>query len=426
MILIPKKVQNTLRTATNNPASFRFALDGVLAGSAVAIATKNHSLLAARLGATDYQLSLIQFLPQMLILFTLIPGGLFTDSLHNKQRMAIAMLAAGAFGLLMCGLSPFAAGFSIPFFLIFLSLTGGAMSLYNVAWQSFFPEVIEEHTRNQVFTQRTRVTVSVSIVTSLFVGAVLANIMNLDKKIIAHQGFYAGSVLLLLLAAFNFRKIRAVQPAKPKRITLFGIKKAVQTLLRNKQFLIFTGAALFFHTTWHIDWTLYFIGQFHYLGMNEFMLGLAMVGTTAAQLATLKFWSRMNERRGVVLPLTFGIVGLSLCPVSMIVAVSLPASIGPYAFLALHTISHLTFASVTLNLYQCLLHTADTEHRGFFMSAYSTCICLSNAIMPVVGVALYHALGGDLNGFRITFGIIFLLRIAAAGVWLLSWKELSR
>ena len=409
-----------------NSAAFRYTIDGLLWGSALAIATKTHNLFAARLGATDFQLSLVQFLPQILILFILIPGGLFADSLHNKQRMAIAALITAALGIFLCGMSPFAAGNSILFFLISLMLTGGAKALFNVAWQSFFPEVVDVTCRNQVLTQRTRVTIMVSIVTPLLIGIVLTNIPQPDSKIIAHQGFYAGSVLLLILAAVNFRKFKSIQPAEPKRITLFGIKKAVKALLNNKPFAVFTGAALFFHMTWHIDWTLYFIGQYHYLGMNEIMLGLVLVGTTTAQLATLKFWSRMNERHGVILPFTFGILGLSLCPLSMIAAVSLPAFAGPYAFLALHTVSHLSFASITLNLYQCLLHTADKEHRGFSMSVYATLICLSNAIMPVIGIAIYHALGGDLNGFRTTFCIIFALRIAAAGLWLLSWKVLSR
>ena len=397
----------------------------MLVGSAVAIIAKNNNIFAARLGATDYQLSLVQFLPQMLVLCILIPGGLFADSLYNKQRMVIAMLAAAALGMLLCALSPFTEDYAIPFFLVSLSLTGGAMALFNVAWQAFFPEVIDINIRNRVLTQRTRFTISANIVMPLLIGIVLANSTLLNKKIIAHQGFYAASALLVILAAINFHKLRALQPAEPKRITFFGIKKIIKTLLGNRQFMVFTGVALFFHMTWHIDWTLYFIGQLHYLNMNEFMLGLVLVGTTTAQLATLKFWSRMNERRGVVLPFTFGILGLSLCPLSMIAAVSLSVSIGPYAFLVLHTVSHLTFASITLNLYQCLLYTADKEHRGFSMSVYSTFICLSNAIMPVVGVALYHALGGDLNGFRVTFGIIFALRIAAAGLWLLSWKELS-
>jgi len=106
----------------------------------------------------------------------------------------------------------------------------------------------------------------------------------------------------------------------------------------------------------------------------------------------------------------------------MIVAVSLPVSVGPHLFVVFHMIAHIPFCAITLNLFQCLLQVVDDEYRSLTMSVFACLICFSNAIMPVAGVALYHALGGDINGLRFTFGIIFVLRIIAAGLWLLRWK----
>ncbi|MCL1958282.1 MAG: MFS transporter [Spirochaetes bacterium] len=408
-----------------NPAAARYAVDGFLVGSATTIASNTHNLFAVRLGANDFQLSLVFFLPQMFNMLVLIPGGLFTDSLHNKKRMVLATLSAAALGYLICSLSPFTAGYSVFFYLVFLSLASGAIALYNVAWQSYFPDVIDREVQNRVLTGRTYVFIFFSMLSPLIVGAVLAFIRNLSGKIIAHQGFFIGSALLFLLAANNFRKFQAVRKNTPKRITLPEIKRAAKGLLHNKPFLLFASAALFFHITWHFDWTLYFIGQVKYLNMNELQLGLVTVGTTAMQLITLKFWSLKNEKYGVVLPFTFGIIGLSLCPVSIAAAVSLPQFIGPYAFLVFHTISHIPFATITLNLFQCLLQVVDEEYRSFSMAVFACLIGLSNAIMPVAGVALYHALGGDLDGFRRTFALIFVLRIIAAGLWLLRWRHLQ-
>jgi len=149
------------------------------------------------------------------------------------------------------------------------------------------------------------------------------------------------------------------------------------------------------------------------------------LGATTAQFLTMRFWSRVNEKHGVVLPVTFGILGLSLCPVAMIISTSLPVSIGPYVFLPLHAIVSLPLAAITLNMLQCLLQVAGEEYRSFSISVYTCLICLSNAVMPVAGIALYRALGGDRNGLRLTFAIIFTLRIAAAFLWLLRrrWQK---
>jgi len=159
--------------------------------------------------------------------------------------------------------------------------------------------------------------------------------------------------------------------------------------------------------------------------MNEFQLGLIALVSSAIQLLTLKFWSRTNERYGVVLPFTFGILGLSLCPVFMIISVSLPASVGPHLFILFHAIGYIPFCVITLNLFQCLLEVIDDRYRGFYLAVFSCLICLSNAVMPVTGVTLYHALGGDINGLRYTFGIIFMLRIIAASLWFLRWRGMK-
>jgi hypothetical protein len=106
----------------------------------------------------------------------------------------------------------------------------------------------------------------------------------------------------------------------------------------------------------------------------------------------------------------------------MITATSMPARTATYVFLAFHAIASLPLATVTLNMLQCLLQVIDEEYRSFSISVYTCIICMSNAVMPVAGVALYHALGGDKNGLRFTFAIIFTLRIIAAFMWLLRWK----
>ena len=422
--------------AASHPAAARYAMDGLLAALAVNTVSNNNNLFALRLGANDFQLSLVQFLPQIFTMLILIPGGLFGGSLHNKRRMVIGALATGAFGCLLCALSPyfkiaasgndFISPNSIYFFLVFLSLYAGAVATYNISWQAFFPDVVDIHERNRILTMRTHMDVFISIPLPALIGTVLLRAVTGKEKIIAHQWFYFCAALVLVLAALNYRSIKAVRHSAPKYISFLEFKKAVKSILRNKQYLLFVGVALFFYMTWHFDWTLYFIGQVSYLKMNEFQVGLATLGAAAVQFLTMRFWSRRNEKHGVVLPVTFGILGLSLNPVAMIAAVSMPASIAPYAFLTFHAIVSLPLAAITLNMLQCLLQVADEEYRSFSISFYTCLVCLSNAVMPVLGVTLYHALGGDKDGLRLSFAIIFVLRIIAASLWLLRFKILKR
>ena len=409
--------------STHNPVASHYAIDGLLVVGAINLAASNNNIFAQRLGAGDFHLSMLQFLPHTINLLILIPVGLFTDSLRNKGRMLTCGLLASSFFFLLVAGTGFVNTQPLYLFLIFLAMANASITLYNIGWMGFFPEVVDEGRRNIVMTLRTRMSVLASLIMPLASGGILAAIPSEEGKIIAHQVFYVIVSLLLISNVLQMRKVKATDPAPPKKIRLDELKKASSRLLRDKPFLLFAGTALFFHMTWHMDWTLYFIGQANYLLMNEFQLGLTTVSTTAAQLLTIKYWSRRNQRYGVERTLTFGILGLALPPVAIVTAMSLPISIGPTAFLIMNMISMLGFATINLNFFQCLMPVLDAEYRSFFISVYSCLITLSNAVMPLVGVAIYRGLGGNVTALKTTFAIAFALRIVAGGLWWLRIRH---
>jgi len=417
----------TRHFAKANPTTVNYGIDGILVFGAMTMAANNNNLFAMRLGASDFQLSLLHFFPSLFGLLLMIPAGFFADSLKNKRHMVSGTLLMASVFFLVASLSAFIQSHTVYFFLLFVSLaTTSVNGLYNLAWLAFFPEAVPEEERNTVLTFRARMTMIVSLFTPFIVGAILAAVPSEEGKIITHQIFYVVSALLIVLNALHVRRIKAILPAKPQRITRAEMKLAVRGLLGNKKFLLFTLLILFFHITWHFDWTLYFIGQATYLQMNEFMLMMAPITTTIAQLLTIKFWSKLNTKIGPEKVLTFGILGLSLNPIAMIVGTSLPAPMGMYVFVVLHFLAMLTFAIVTLNVFQCLLNVLGEEYRSFTISIYSCLMMISNAVMPLAGVALYSGLGGNLNALRIAFLIGFVMRLVAAGLWWLRVRGMGK
>jgi len=409
--------------ATHNPVAANYAIDGLLIIGALNLANANNSIFALRLGAGDFHLTMLQFLPQMINLLIIIPAGLFADSLRNKARLVSGALVVSSILFMVVSALSFVLAQPLYFFLIFLALANASNMVYSIAWMGFFPEVVPEERRNMVLTLRSRVSVAISLFAPLISGAVLASIPTDEGKILAHQVFYAIVAIMLMCNVFHLRKIKAINPAPPKKIQLSEIKSSAARLMKNKPFWIFTGVALFFHMSWHMDWTLYFIGQANYLQMNEFQLSLTAVGGTLAQFLTIKFWSKKNQKMGVQKPVVFSILGLAFCPIIILFATALPLSIGPFVFLILHALAMVTIAPIGLNFFQCLMPVLDKENRSFSISIYTCLITISNAIMPVAGVALYRALGGNIAGLRITFMIVFVARLVAAGLWWISIKR---
>ncbi|MCL2188806.1 MAG: MFS transporter [Defluviitaleaceae bacterium] len=401
----------------DNPLAVRYGVDGLLVLGAISLAVNNNSIFALRLGAGDFQLSLIHLLPQGLNMLLLIPAGLFADSLINKRRMLSGALLLAAAFFMLAGFSAFIPVHTVYFFLGFVALANVCIAMYNLTWQAFFPEVVDAEKRNAVLTFRARITMVISVIMPLVSGGILAAVPSHDGKVRVHQIFYILVGVLLIVNAFYLRRLQAVTPAAPKRVSLAQFKTAVKRLSKNKPFIGFAGVALFFHLTWHVDWTLYFIGQANYLHMNEFQLSLTGVGATLAQLVTLAFWSRQNAKHGVEKPVTFGILGLSLCPIAMILALSVPVRLGIPVFLGANFIAHMAFATIAVSFFQCLLKVVDKEYRSLSISLYTCFIMASNAIMPVAGVALYRTAGGNLYALRNVFWFVFGLRIVAAAIW---------
>jgi len=412
-------IKNFKQFKQEQPLSVAYGIDGILTMGAISIAVNNNALFALRLGAGDFHLSMLQFIPQIMNLLLLIPVGMLADSLMNKRRLlSIALTLTGTF-FLIAGASPFISVHAVYFLLFSVAFANVSNAMTNLSWQAFFPEVVDEGDRNNVLTFRARMTMIVSLILPLLVGIVLTSIPAHEGKIRAHQVFYIVSAVLLISNAFHVKRIHATNPTSPKKVNFTELIDSAKRLTKNKPFILFTAAILFFHMTWHVDWTLFFIGQATYLQMNELMLSFTPVVATLMQLISLKFWSRRNARKGVEKGLLFGILGLAMSPLAIIVSTTLPQGLNIAVFLFIHAIGHLAFANITLNLFQCLLNVVDEHNRSFSISVYTCFIMLSNAIMPVLGVALYRGLGGNIDALRLTFMIVFLSRFVAAGVWIL-------
>lgn len=136
-------------------------------------------------------------------------------------------------------------------------------------------------------------------------------------------------------------------------------------------------------------------------------------------------WSKINSKQGVRFAIIFGSLGLALCPVGMIISTSINSAHAKLIFLILNTIFNITLATTSLNILQCLLQVIPERNKTLNISIYTSLVMLSNGIMPLVGVAIYQKLGGDLRAFHIIFWIIFILRLIATFLWAIRWWMLK-
>lgn len=413
-------------TSPGNRVMRLFTYEGIMITLVNNLVGSHNNLFATRLGAGDYELGLVTILPQLVGMIVLIPGGILTDCLKNKRDMVISALLAVACIYTFIGFVPALGSYKLGAFLFLLALSSAPMTIYNVSWQAYFSDVVHPNGRNSILAVRSAMAFLIGITITLTGGALLSSVATNAEKLRLHQIFLWVAAAFLLFQIFIIRRIPAEAAKQSKKLNLKELKGAFIDLIHNRKFLGFVGVALFFYMTWHIDWTLYFIGKTQYLGMNEAWLSYVNIGNAIIQFLTMGIWSRINSKHGVRFAIIFGSLGLALCPVGMIIATSINIENAKLIFLIINTIFNIPLATTSLNILQCLLQVIPENNKTLNISLYTTLIMLSNGIMPLVGVAIYQKLGADLRALHMIFWIIFVLRIIATGLWFLRWWVLRK
>lgn len=400
-----------------------FAVEGLLITLVNNLVGNYNNLFATRLGANDFELSLVITLPQLVGMMVLIPGGILTDRMANKRNMLIMALALISGAYFLMGFTPMLGSLRLVAFLVLLSISSAPMTVYNVSWQAYFSDVVvKDEDRNSILTVRNGINFLIGVVLPLSCGAILAAAASNEAKLAWHQTFVWLAGILLLLQIFVLKRIQGGQGKAAGRLKLKEIRSAFRELASNRRFLGFAFVALFFYMSWQIDWTLFFLGEVNYLGMNEAWLSYVSIGGALVQFATIRFWSRLNMKKGVRYSIIFGSLGLTLFPPAMIITTSLPAEIARPVFVALNSLSNFAFPTVLLNIPLMLLQVIPEKNKTLNISLYTMLVMLSNAFMPMAGVALYRWLGGDLRAFKLVYVIIFIMRLTSALLWFIRWR----
>ncbi len=404
-----------------------FAVEGLVFSCIANTVNTNNNLFATRLGASDFQISLLQGLPQLVAMLFLLPAGISTDKIKNKKTMVMSAIALMGVTYFLTTFVPFFQEYKLYLLIMLVSITTGFITMYNCSWQSYFSDVVPIHLRNKALTIRARVSLFPPVVIPLITGALLTMAKSNEKKIVLHQSFFIVASLLVIIQLIILAKIKSaesnlnVKSISTKKI----LKESIYDLTHSKDFLFFYVVILFFHASWFIDFTIYFVGQVKYLGLNETYLSLAIIFTALIQLFTIKYWSKTNERKGVRYSIIMGSAGFAFCSFVMIVTTAIGGTVGRILYLILITAGNFAAATIGLNIFQCLLQVLPERNKTICIALYSTSIVFLNAIFPMIGVQIYNFFGATLGAFQLTTFFVVIFRTIATILLVYRYDKLK-
>ena len=388
------------------------------------------NLYATNLGATDSQIGMIQLVANLFAVCLLIPMGIVADRTKNAKTMPTLLMLFMAFGYFFYGTVPVMGEMRMLFFFIGLAMTAGVLMIYNGIWQAFFGDVTPLGERNRVFAFRNRFVFFIATLAPMLCGTIMTAQGDTEGKLMVLRVFFYICGVLCLINAFVLSRVRGgVRSAETlAALPKVGVKEmggVLSGLAKNKRFVRYFICIMFLYFSWHIDWSMWYIGQTQYIGLTESQLSIFTALMSVLQLLCLGIFVKTNEKKGVNFTILFTILSLVLCPTTMLVSSMFPASAQPVVFMIMGAIVCIPQGAANLCLVQMLLDVAPVQNRSLVVSISMAFVQLSNGVMPFLGVQLYNALGANFNAFILFNFIVLGLRLMSMGIFIVRYLRLK-
>ena len=255
----------------------------------------------------------------------------------------------------------------------------------------------------------------------ILLGTILTAMPDSERKLSVLRIFFYLCGALNLLNAFVLSRIpggrRSPEAlAQGPKFSFSAFGDVFRTLLHDPRFLFYFGSIMFFYMGWHLDWTMWYIGQTQYVGLTEAQLSWYSAACAILQLLTLGIFARANEKKTVHFTFIFCVLSLMLCPLTMLVSGLAPVGLRPAVFLVLGTLVCIPQGANNLCLVQMLLEVTPEKNRSLIVSLN----------MAFVTVQLYNALGADYNAFLLFNSIAFVWRSLALCLFLYRYFRFRR
>lgn len=384
------------------------------------------NLYATNLGATDSQIGMTQLVSNLFAVCLLLPVGVLSDRMKNAKTMPIALMLFMGIAYFFYGSVPVMGEYRMVFFFIFLALTTGVLVIYNAIWQAFFGDVTPIHERNRVYAFRNRFIFTISTIAPILCGTILTAMPDSSGKLMVLRIFFYVCGALNLVNAFILSRIPGGQrsPEALQQVPKLSVKElsgVFSTLIHDRKFVLYFLSIMFFYFSWHIDWSMWYIGQTQYIGLTEAQLSFFTAACAILQLLFMGIFVRINEKKGVNFTFIFCILSLVLCPVTMLTSALAPVSIRPAVFLIMGSIICIPQSASNLCLVQMLLDAIPERNRSLIVSLNMAFVTLSNGVMPYLGVQLYGLLGSNYGAMLAFNTIVLALRCTALAIFIIRY-----
>jgi MFS family permease len=364
--------------------------------------TAFNSAYAIRLGAENFQVSLLSSIPALLAVIVSYPAGHFLQSRARRMPWVLGSLLIYRIGYLLVAVSPWLHFLGIqPGMMAILVLIVGSIPahFFNVGWIAMLGEAIPEQRRAAVFAARNITNqVTVSIVVFLCGQWLSRIIFPINYQVLYLFGFLTSMVSMYYLFKLNVPNsdVPEVEKVTPKRSRsvreLYGAlvisaKSLRQEMIDHPGFFRITRNTLLHGMGVWMAGPLYVLYFVRVLNASDAWLGL---NGTIASLGTIvgySLWRLLLARWGEPVCLKRTIILIGVYPILVGLTPSLPL------ILAYGVLNGLIAPGSNLAHFNTLLHVTPDSARPRFTAIYITIMNIGAFVSPLISIAIANRIG---------------------------------
>lgn len=354
-------------------------------------------IFAIKLGANNYEVSLINSLPAFMAFIGTVPAIIFINKSKNIFKFAYILEYITRSFYLFVALAPFMGNFKPEAVVLFVGLLNLPAIVAGMCWQSFMSDLIPEEFRGKVFADRNIWTGALGTASVFVTGLLLDKI----KFPYGYQIMFFIAFVFGILDSYYYSRFHYVVNGKETSIPFMD---SLKSIAQSKKFIYFSFASFMFTFTWMMAWPIFTIYKVDSLHANNMWMSIFTIVGSVGSVITYRWWALLADRKGNGIALSISTLLIATIPAIWAKVTSLftGAIIDFYGGMA-------TAGYTMLSLNWLLELLPDHREKMNYIAIYTIITQFAAFLSPVFGTWLY-----ELIGYEVFMYVTTILRVLSS------------
>lgn len=362
---------------TKNPNMKLFIIYGMIYEFIIRLYHPYQAKFLERIGGDELAISLLNSLPGLVMVFTVLPAILIMRNFNSQKTTALMLVITRSF-VFLCAFIPFLPNEYQPLvFIIIVALMSSPRSIYINGFQSLTGELFTVDQRAHALGLKNKYSVVITMIITFSTGQILTNLPSTNQeRLIIYQIFF---VIAFVFSAFELGILKKFKPLEHSKNSKKPFRLVLKEIFKNKPYLLFITCSLIFHFGWQMGWPLFSIYTIKTLGANESWLAIISVASMTTMFIGYSKWPKLIEKYGNPTIVAICTMGMSITPLLYVISKDL------YTLTVMASLTGI-FTSGTLTvLLSSILEVIPNKNRIFYMGVYTTLTNVTLSIAPIIG-----------------------------------------